>query len=112
LRREFQGEVRFAVSDLLREFAGWPRLDITDIGESLRAQQLLGDILRGDADAGDLHNAHGGSFEGSLCARHSRDVQEAGSAGQCNAVDERASGLCRRHWKPPSPLAITPSARV
>jgi hypothetical protein len=24
LRREFQREIRFAVSDLLREFAGWP----------------------------------------------------------------------------------------
>ena len=81
-RRERQREIRFAVSNLLREFEGWPRIDIADIGKSLRAQQLLGNVLRRDADAGDLHNTARGRFQRSFRGQHARRADKAGGAGQ------------------------------
>jgi hypothetical protein len=50
-RYEVHAEIDVAVADRLR--LGNPRLgeDIAHIGKTLRAQQFLGGILRGDADA-------------------------------------------------------------
>src|SRR5215831_16282206 len=80
LRRKFQREVRLPLSDLSREFAGLPRIDIAYIGESLCAQELLGEVLRGNADPPELYHAHSGCFEATLCAGHVRDMQEASRA--------------------------------
>jgi hypothetical protein len=56
-------EIGFAARNRLPREA-WRRIHIADIREALRAQQLLGDILRGNADASGLRNANGGCFEG------------------------------------------------
>ena len=42
---------------------GGQHIQIGDIAKSLGAQQLLGDILRGEADAGNFPNSDGGRFE-------------------------------------------------
>src|SRR5215472_13472111 len=69
LRRKFQPEVRLPLSYLNRVFAGRPPIDIMDIGESLSAQQLLREALRGKADGpGNLYNPHSGCFEGPSAA--------------------------------------------
>jgi len=53
-RREIQGEIRLAASDLLREFNGRPVVDVANLGKAFGAQQLLGEVLRSNADAGKL----------------------------------------------------------
>src|SRR5262249_52931261 len=104
-----QPEVRLPLSDLSRVFAGRPPIDIANTGESLCAQQILREALRGNADGpGISYNPHSGCFEDPLCGRQSRDVQEAGRARQCNAADEPASVLDDRHWKPPLTLVAHP----
>ena len=45
-------------------------VDVADIGEALRTQQLLGDILRRNADVGSLGQPDGGRLEG--CVRGQR----------------------------------------
>src|SRR5215472_3758806 len=113
LRRKFQPEVRLPLSYLNRVFAGRPPIDIADIGESLSAQQLLREALRGKADGpGNLYNAHGGCFEGPVCGHHSRNVQETSRARQCNAADEPAPGLNDWHWKLPFFVAHAFSSRL
>src|SRR5438128_10921428 len=80
--REIQAEIRIPASDLYRQVEGWPLIDIADLGKTLRTQQLLGDVLRGDADAGILQDAHGGGFRCSLSDAHARHAGEPGRCGQ------------------------------
>jgi hypothetical protein len=52
-------------------------LDIPDVGEALRSQQLLGHIFGRDADAAVVHQSHGRRFER---LRRCRPADEAGGA--------------------------------
>jgi hypothetical protein len=47
-------------------------VQIPNLGKSLGAQQLLGHILRRDADAAALAEPHGGDFEAILPGHHTR----------------------------------------
>jgi hypothetical protein len=58
------------------------RVYIADIGEALRAQQLLGDMLRGNTNRPDLREADGGGFEDLLRGQHLRAAQQACGARQ------------------------------
>jgi hypothetical protein len=74
-------EIGLAAPDCLKCRAR-RRIHIADIREALRAQQLLGDILRGNADARLLRNANGGCFEWSLRGQRRWGADKAGGAGQ------------------------------
>jgi hypothetical protein len=78
---EIQCEVRITVSDFSRQIEGRPLIDVVDIGKPLRAQQLTGDVLGGETDAGVLQDPHRGRFEGTLlghCLRHPSKASGAG----------------------------------
>jgi hypothetical protein len=53
-RREVQAEIDAAVGNRVGLADADRRGDIADIGEAFLSQQLLRDILRSDADTGDL----------------------------------------------------------
>lgn len=59
-RREAQGEVDLSFRNHSRIRAAHVDLDIAHVGEALRTQQLLGHILRRDANGGFLQNADRG----------------------------------------------------
>ena len=80
VRRIIRIEIDLAVRDRL-SCARRP-VHIADIGETLRAQQLLGDVLWGNADARTLREADGGRFERPLRSQRSRRADEARGAGQ------------------------------
>jgi len=57
-----------------------PGIDIADLGKTLRAEQRLGDMLRGVAEGMPVRNAKGRRFKGSLRGHRWRSAQEAGGA--------------------------------
>ena len=61
-RGEIQSKVHLAARDRVRLPRGCLSHDIVDLGEALCVQQLLGDILRRDANALDLCKADAGRF--------------------------------------------------
>ena len=66
------------------------RFDIADIGKALSAQQLLGDVQGGNAEA-TLLKANGRRFEGSLRSFRPASAAQAGGAGGRDAAQEGAS---------------------
>src|SRR4029077_5342596 len=79
------GRMRHAEIDLTprdRPGSGSRRgLDIADLGKTLRAQQLLGDMLRGVAKRMPVCNASGRRFKGALRSKCWRSAQSADSTG-------------------------------
>ncbi len=57
------------------------RVHIADVGKTLRAQQLFGDMLWGNTDRIDLREADGGGFEGPLRGLRWRNPDEAHGTG-------------------------------
>jgi hypothetical protein len=76
------GEIHLAARDRLVGADHWC-LDVADIGEALRAQQLVGEIQRGDADTRALVEPNGGRFEGALRSLRARRADDARGAGRC-----------------------------
>ena len=74
VRRIIRSEIDFAVRDWL-SCASRP-VHIADIGETLRAQPLLSDVLWGNADARILLEADGGRFDRPLRSQRSRRADE------------------------------------
>src|SRR6266542_1393683 len=109
-RRKFQRKIRFAASDPYRKLDGRPGIDIAYLCEALRAQKLLGDVLRGNANTGEFQQPHRGRFERRLGGQQVRRPHEAGSTGCCEAGNETATILNQCHCKPPG--LFTPSARA
>jgi hypothetical protein len=66
---------------------------VTDIGEAFRAQQLLGDVLGRDADAGDLGEADRGRLRRRFSGGRSRGTDQARDAGRGDGSHEAASAL-------------------
>jgi hypothetical protein len=77
-----RGEIDDAARDCLRSGGTLQQVDIANIGKTLGAEQLVGDVLRGDADAGGLGKADSRGFEGSLGGQRARRAQEARGAGE------------------------------
>jgi hypothetical protein len=61
--------------------ASWVLRHIADLGKALGPQQLLGDMLRGNADARVFEKPYGGGFEGSFRGQRSGCACEACGAG-------------------------------
>ena len=81
------------------------------IGKPLGAQQLLGNILRSSADAGEVGKADRGCFEGTLRGERSLRSDETGGTASDSAVRKRRR-VCIIGIRVSCPLALTPSARV
>jgi hypothetical protein len=94
--------------------ACWRRqAHVADIGETLGPQQLIGDILRGNANARAVgENTYGGRFGRAFHGQRLRCADECYGARQRHSGEEMASAQHHRHWKPPYPSASMPSARV
>ena len=58
------------------------RLDIADIGEALRPQQLLGHVFGCNADAVVVRQSDGRRFESVLSGQRSRQTEQVRRAGQ------------------------------
>ena len=76
------------------------RFDIADIGKALSAQQLLGDVQGGNAEA-TLLKPNGRRFERSLRSFRPASADQAGGAGGRDAAQEGASSLHQCHRMPP-----------
>ena len=102
LRRKFQSKIRFSASGHRRRFTS-RCIDIANLSKALRAQQLVGDVLRRKADAGELQNAHGCCFGDPLRGQHIRSTEKTSGAGHRQRGKKPASGLHHRLRKPPFP---------
>jgi hypothetical protein len=65
-------EIYLAAGDRWIDLRARCALDIADVGEAFRPQQLLGDKLRRVAERRSFHKAHRGGFERSLCRQRFR----------------------------------------
>ena len=72
--------------------------DVTDIGEAFRAQQLLGDVLGRDADAGGFWRGAPWSSPAALSGGPSRGTDQARDAGRGDGCHEAASALQSSAW--------------
>ena len=74
-----QPEIHLAAGDARRRVA---RLHVADIGKTFRAQQLFGNVLGRNADAGFLYDPDSSRLQRPLRRQHWRSVNEARSASQ------------------------------
>jgi hypothetical protein len=79
--REVQTEVNLAAGDG-RVLDGRGQLDITDVGEALCGQQLLGEVLRRNADARDLGEPDRGGLGRGFVGERCPGAQDARGAGR------------------------------
>jgi hypothetical protein len=72
------------------------KLDVLNVGETLAAQKLFGDVLRCDADAGNLPKTNGGGFRRRFLRRATHATDQTGSSSR---------GKRGKHppatWRPP-----------
>jgi len=97
------GEIRLAAGDRLVELGARRRIDIADISKPFGAQQLLADVLRGNANRRDFHQAHRCRFERTLsgkCARREQLVNVGASQVECcrKMVSSRRAPLRGPSW--------------
>jgi len=69
---ESKREIGITTGNCLRYRPGRRGLDIADVGKAFRSQQLLGGILRSDADDGILDKANSSGLRRSLSRLNSR----------------------------------------
>jgi hypothetical protein len=99
---EIRAEIDFAAGDRLGCVDGRRGVsDVADIGKALGPQQLIGDVLGGDADTGNLREAHGGRFEHPLGCWCRRSAQQDRATCRRHCGQKAAAGLHHRHRKPP-----------
>src|ERR1700730_12701971 len=105
---ERRGEVRSKIDIAACEGAGGGSSgvcrNVADIGETFSAQELIGDILGCDTDAGDFRNADCGRFQSFVLTARPCRADETGPAGCRECGKEMTSTLYLSHHVSCSPL--------
>src|SRR5215831_210527 len=99
-RRKVQTKIYLAASNPLGRVAAGGQPHVADIGKALRTKQLLGDVLRSNADTRTIVKADRCCFEGALCGKRSLRADKTGGTRQRKRGHKPASGLYQRHRKP------------
>jgi hypothetical protein len=107
-----QAKIEHAARDRVGSVGARRQRNVADIGEPLGTQQIGDDILRGNTDALDLRQPHGGRLGRCLRSARQRHTRHGGGAGQRRVAQEATSCLHRFHLNPPYSLRLKPSARV
>ena len=110
-RGKVQAEIHLAAGDPLRCVVARCQTHIADVGEALGSEQFLGDVLRGNAEAGKAGKTNDGRLEAVPCGTHGPRLEETGGSRQRKARQKAASRLQHRHRKPPLHRAHTFSSR-